>query len=210
MLQSVSSIFIVCNRHKTLTGSPDPTYMQIDLAPASKISQSGGANPRGIFAKTAWKGKKLDREGSESLAPLWIRHCQLSSSRHQRVLVLFDFSRKLLQSLEGNVGFVPLSYMPRVQPETDSSGIKFFCGFGHLSWSHGTFIPVFNFFWYKCFLFSERRNNYLVIFQSRALPLCFPFQHYKSRTTTDYDRNKILYEPWSGTGAKVLSVWLHA
>ena len=36
MLQSVSSVFIVCNRRKTLTGSPDPTYMQ----PANKPCMS--------------------------------------------------------------------------------------------------------------------------------------------------------------------------
>ena len=32
---SVSSVFVVCNRRKTLTGSPDPTYMQLGNKPCT-------------------------------------------------------------------------------------------------------------------------------------------------------------------------------
>ena len=85
--------------------------------------------------KTAWKGKKLDREGErESLASLWIRHCQFSSSKDTNgfwscLISPLIYSRKLLQRLERNVGFVPLSYMPRVQPEVKGLVSSYFVAF---------------------------------------------------------------------------------
>ena len=55
MLQSVSSVFVVCNRRKTLTGSLDPTYMQIDLAVAMEpgvLTDIKWNNISGLFVQS--------------------------------------------------------------------------------------------------------------------------------------------------------------
>ena len=37
MLQSVSSVFVVCNRHKTLIGSPDSIYANRPCIPTNSL-----------------------------------------------------------------------------------------------------------------------------------------------------------------------------